>query len=319
MFRSILLILISVLSFSCNSPGKGSLGGWSYITFPIQKDKFKVAVDSLRNKHPENVIPERWQYDSDYWAKDTAHPLEGEVLYLKNDPEEMYFFSYIPIDDDQHKPSTTIALRSVFKNGRWYRDVELDTVEQKNISKRFHKEIIAELEAITNTRSRSEDEIYEEPEHAHEHSGNRSDYVLVDRTKNIEVKKVLSIREKSDSVAETLMHGKFDLSTVQVLEEICGKTKKEDFTMQFFSTTVEELFYRHMASFTNYYMANPGSCLRAKLKESMEEYMAAYAPKDRMKKHLEKEKRILKKAELEHFSPRQMAYLHTLFNSISLQ
>ncbi|KIO75084.1 hypothetical protein TH53_22850 [Pedobacter lusitanus] len=319
MFKNLFFLLIFMCLFSCNYPGKGSLGGWSYFTFPIQKNKFKLAVDSFRKAHPENVIPEKWQYDSDYWQKGTG-ALEGDVLYLNKGREEMYFFSYMPRVEDQNGVSTRIALRSVFKNGKWSRKVELDEVEQKIISKRFHEEIISELESITKTKSKSEHEIYEQSENDYEHSGKRSNLVLViDSTKYSAVKKVLSLREKSDSAATVLMNGKFDVPAVLKLEEICAKVKTDDFTMQSFTTTVEDLFYSHMASFTNYYMANPNSCLRGKLKLSMEEYMSAYAPKDRMKKHLEKNKRILKKAELENFSPKQISFLHALFDNIKLR
>ncbi|WEK21495.1 MAG: hypothetical protein P0Y49_10135 [Candidatus Pedobacter colombiensis] len=321
MLRSFLFLLMCALLFSCNYPDEGSLGGWAFITFPIQKDKFKLAVDSFRNAHPENEIPERWQYDSEYWKGDSAIGIrEGEVLYLKKDHEEMYFFSYIPIDDNHNETSTTIALRSVFRNGTWYRKAVLDPTEQRSISMRFYQNIIAELELITNVKSISENEAYEQPENDHKDSGNKSYFALtVVSNNNRGIKKELSIKEKADSVAAILMYGKFDVSTVHELEKICAKSKSEDLTMQFFTTTVEELFYNHMASFTNYYMANPGSCLRGKLKQSMEEYMSVYAPKDRMKKHVEKENRVLKRAERENFSPKQLAYLHTLFNSISLQ
>ncbi|ETZ21913.1 hypothetical protein [Pedobacter sp. V48] len=316
MFRSFLLLLIPVLLFSCNYPGEGSLGGWASITFPIEKDKFKLAVESFRNANPENEIPERWQYDSEHWTRDVAGIKEGEVLYDKKDQEQMFFFSYIPTDN-QNKTTTTIALRSVFRNGTWHRKKVLDTAEQKRISKQFYEKVVAKLELITNTKSRSEKEKYEQPDNDHEDVGNNSDFVLTVATdKNIEEKKELNIKEKSDSIGAILKHGKFDVSTVNALERICPNS--EDIAMQSFTTTVEDLFYTHMASFTNYYIANPNSCLKAKLKQSMEEYMAAYEAKDRMTKHIEKEKRILKKAEREHFSPKQLTFLHTLLNSINL-
>lgn len=320
MLKKVFFLLISILYFSCNYPEEGSLGGWSYVIIPMQKDKFKLALDSFRKAHPEDVIPEKWQYDSDYWQKDAHLALEGDVLYLKKGPQEMFFFSYIPTAEDQSGFSTTIALRSVFKNGTWYRKAELDTAEQKRLSKRFHEEILAELESITKTKFRSEIEIYEHPESDQKHLGKRSNSaVVIDSSKYPDVKKVLSLREKSDSVAAVLVHGKFDVVTVHILEEICGKLKADDFTMQTFTTTVEDLFYSHMASFTSYYIANPNSCLRGKLKLSMEEYMSAYAPKDRLNKNLEKKKRILKKAELENFSPKQIGFLTALFESINLR
>ena len=140
---------------------------------------------------------------------------------------------------------------------------------------------------------------------------------MIDSYKNIGIKRQLNSKEKSDSIATALIQGKFDISNIQTLEKICAKS--EDLSMQSFPTTVEELFYSHMASFTDYYIANPGSCLKGKLKQSMEEYMAAYEPKDRMKKNAEKENRILKKAEREHFSQKQLNYLHELFSSINLK
>lgn len=317
MFKNLFFLLIFIVIFSCNYPGDGALGGWSYVVFPMQKEKFKLAVDSFRKAHPENVIPEKWQYDSEYWQKDASAPLEGEVLYLKKGGEEMYFFSFIPIGED--RGSTTIALRSVFKNGNWYRRVNFDKAEQKRISKRFYEQILVELESITNTKSKAEPETYEDTENDYQHSSKRSNFVLtIDSTGFPDENKVLSLREQSDSVAEILTNGKFDVAIVLELEEICGKAKTDDFTMQSFTTTVEDLFYYHMASFTNYYLANPNSCLRGKLKQSMEEYMSVYSPKERIKKHLEKKKRILNKAKLENFSPRQIGFISTLFDTINL-
>lgn len=316
MLKFFLLLLIPALLFSCNYPGEGSLGGWAFITFPVQKDKLKLAIDSLRNANPENEIPEKWQYDSEYWKRDAGGLNESEVLYLKTKPEVMFFLSYIPNGNEQNKKSTTIALRSVFRNGSWYRKTDLDTTQQKTISKRFYEEIIAKLELITNTRSASENEIYEQKDKEGAHYESDFD-LMIDSDKNIGIKGQLSIKEKSDSIATVLIHGKFDISAIYTLEQICAKS--EDLTMQFFPTTVEELFYSHMASFTDYYIANPGSCLKEKLKQSMEEYMSAYATKDRIKKNAEKENRILKKAEREHFSQKQLTFLHTLFSSINLK
>lgn len=318
MLKFLLYLLMSVLLFSCNYPGKGSLGGWASITFPVPKDKLKLAIDSLRNTNPENEIPEKWRYDSEYWERDAGGVKEPEVLYIKKQPEEMYFFSYIPMEDNQSKTSTTIALRSVFRNGTWHRKAVLDTTEQRRISRRFYEEIIAKLELITNTKSRSENEEYEQPEIDHGDSGNKSDFVLViDSNKKNRTKKELSIKEKADSIAFKLIHGEFETSSVLELEKVCASSG--DLKMQFFTTTVEELFYSHMANFTNYYMTNPGSCLKEKLKQSMEEYMAAYERKDRKRKQVEKEKRILKKAERENFSPNQIIFLYALFKSINLQ
>jgi hypothetical protein len=315
MFRPVFLLLIGVLLFSCNYPGKGSLGGWALITFPVQKDTFKLAVDSLRNANPENEIPEKWQYDSEYWKRNPGGITESEVLYIKKGQEEMYFFSYIP-RENQNVISTTIALRSVYRNGTWYRKLDIDTMEQKKVSMRFYKEIIAKLELITKTRSRSEKEDYENPDD--ENSSHKPAFFSENVSeKSVYPKKELSLKEKSDGIALKLMNGKFDISAVLLLEKICAQP--QDLTMQFFTTTVEELFYSHMASFINYYIANPGSCMEGKLKQSMEEYMSAYEPKNRMQKHIEKQGRIFKKAKRENLSPKQLAYLQTLFDSINLK
>jgi hypothetical protein len=318
-FKKVLLLLISTLILSCNYPGKGSLGGWAFVVIPIHKSKFKLAVDSFRKAHPENVIPEKWQYDSDYWQKDGHDYLEGEVLYLNKGREEMFFFSYIPINEDREGASTTIALRSVFTNGAWHRKLDLDTEEQKRLSRRFRKEILAELESITNTEFRLETEKFEQPVDDDKNSGKTSDFELViDTSKYSGVKKVLSLREKSDSIASVITHGKFNVANILVLEDLCEKVKTNDFTMQTFTTTVEDLFYGHMASFTDYYIAYPNSCLSAKLKLSMAEYMSAYAPEDRLHKNLDNKKRILEKAKRENMSLQQIGYLNELFDSINL-
>lgn len=315
MFKSFLFLLITALLFSCNYPGKGSLGSWALITFPVKKDKFKLAVDSLRNANPENEIPERLQYDAEYWKKSPGGIKESEVLYVKKEKEEMYFFSYIP-NDNQNISTTTIALRSIFRNGTWFRKADLDTIEQKKTSSRFYEEIVAKLELITKTRSRSENENYENFDN--EDKPNQSNLVLkVNLDKSIHAKTGSSIKEKSDSIANKVINGKFDISSVLLLEKICAKS--ENLTMQSFSAIVEELFYSHTASFANYYMENPGSCMEGKLKQSMEEYMAAYKPDERIKKFAEKKFRILKKAKRENFSLKELSYLYKLFDSINLK
>jgi len=127
------------------------------------------------------------------------------------------------------------------------------------------------------------------------------------------------LRERSDSVAAVLAHGQFDLATVSALEAICAEAKTDDINMQSFTTTIEDLFYSHLASFTTYYIANPNSCLREKLKPSMEEYMSAYPPKDRSIKNFEKRERVLKKAKIENPSRKKIGFLRALFDSVTLQ
>ena len=318
MYRSYSYLLVVICLISCNYPGAGALGGWARIQFPVQKSKLKFGIDSLRKASWENEIPERFQYDSEYWIRDSPY-LEGEVLYCK-DLDEMYFFSYLPNVEGQRDSSITIALRSVFRNGHWHRKDDFSIAEQKEVLWQFTGHIITPLEQLIGVKSRAEADTYELADLNNENSKIKSNVGLtVIAEGNVDIKRGLSLKEKADSAALTLLKGKFDLSTVHVLEQICADAKPEDLTMQFFTTTVEELFYSHMASFTDYYIVNPGSCLKAKLKQSMEEYMSAYPVEKRPIKNMEKEHRILTKARREHFRPKQLVFLQTLFRSVNLK
>jgi len=81
--------------------------------------------------------------------------LKSRTFYFKNDPEEMYYVTFKGDSAMLADPSkTTIAIRLINRSGpKWFKYVELDTIERKRIEERFDKEIILRLEGYPKTKS----------------------------------------------------------------------------------------------------------------------------------------------------------------------
>ena len=140
---AILFAMMVILS-QCNI-GAGTLGSFDDRRFSLQKSDFLTVFDSLTEKQ----IPDKWK-DTAASIENTYDFLANDVtcLYLKDNPEEMYFVSY-----QGNSKFTVISVRSVFRNGRWAVKGDLDDEEIDRIETRFDKEIINKIEGRTRTKA----------------------------------------------------------------------------------------------------------------------------------------------------------------------
>ncbi len=143
--KNLVLILFSIIFLvSC-----GTLGGFEIITFPVSKNKVNSAIDSLYKNFPEYKIPEKWKELND-WQDRGYGFLDSRIFYFKSTPEEMYYVSFIDMEDDSTKQDvqlqTSLSIRAVSKGEKkWWLHKELNAKEQKRIENRFKKEIISKL------------------------------------------------------------------------------------------------------------------------------------------------------------------------------
>jgi hypothetical protein len=150
----IFLLIFSLLS--CD----GTLGGFKTRSFPVSKQKLVIAIDRLYKEYPEYKIPEKWKkYDS--WQKRNYGFLDTRIFYLKNNPEEMYYISFIGDGNDSiqiDKNSISIAIRSVFmkKNMSWLHEKDFNESEKRRIENRLTIDIISKLEKYTGVKSSME-------------------------------------------------------------------------------------------------------------------------------------------------------------------
>ena len=125
----------------------GTLGGFEIITLPASESKLNSAIDSLYKNFPEYKIPTKWNYLND-WEDRGYGFLDGKIFYFNNDPEEMYYVSFIHDDSviDTLHPETRLSIRAVNKGQRkWLLKKDLNGSEQKRIIERFKNEIISKL------------------------------------------------------------------------------------------------------------------------------------------------------------------------------
>ena len=129
-----------------------ALGRWPERTFPISKKKLTVAISQLYDQNVEYKVPSKWIEEDSSEIKSYFY-LPSTTFYFKENPEEMYFVTFIGDDKmlvDSSK--TIIAIRSVnYGGGKWFRYDDESPAEQVRIEKRFDKEIISKLELFTGT------------------------------------------------------------------------------------------------------------------------------------------------------------------------
>lgn len=154
--KIIFTFLLILTLISCD----GTLGGFNTRIFPVSKEKLVIAIDSLYKENPKLYIPEKWK-ENDSWKKRGYGFLDTRIFYLKNDPEEMYYISFIGDSNDSiqtNNNSTSIAIRAVYTNRfrKWFYEEEFDENEKERIENRFDKEIISKLEKYTGVKTRTE-------------------------------------------------------------------------------------------------------------------------------------------------------------------
>ena len=134
-----------VILYSCKM-GAGTLGGFEDNVFPVSKKRLDNAIDSLYKEFPQYKIPEKW-IDLDNWSARGYDFLESNIFYFKDNPEEMYYVTYIGDQETlQDTTKVTIAIRAVIYGRRpWLLHEDLSEKDRQRISKRFKEEIISRL------------------------------------------------------------------------------------------------------------------------------------------------------------------------------
>ncbi|REH00760.1 hypothetical protein [Flavobacterium aquicola] len=135
----------------------GTLADFKIISFPTSKKKLEIAIDSLYSNYPEYRMPEKWK-EHDSWSKRGYDFLESRIFYFKNEPEEMYYVTFVG-EEETLKDTThiDIAISSVYRRrtGNWNEE-DFDKEEKIRIQTRFKREIISKLEKYTKTKAKEE-------------------------------------------------------------------------------------------------------------------------------------------------------------------
>ncbi|HEV8511759.1 MAG TPA: hypothetical protein VGQ59_00690 [Cyclobacteriaceae bacterium] len=148
-------ILFSVFILGSCAIGGGTLGGFPPIYFPTSKVNLEHAMDSLFLKYPQYSIPEKWK-EKDNWSQRGYDFLESRIFYFKNDPEELYYVTFIG-DQVMLRDTTkvSIAIRAVDSESKtWQKYDELNDQQRSRIERRFHNEIIKKLETFSKCKSK---------------------------------------------------------------------------------------------------------------------------------------------------------------------
>jgi hypothetical protein len=140
-------VLVFFLFVACDiGIGAGTLGGVGFL-FPTSKERMEKAVDSVFLNYPEYRIPEKWE-ELDSWSERGFGFLESEIFYFGNEPEEMYYVTYVGDKKMLSDPGNVrIGIRSINKGDvRWISYQNLDQVERERIISRFNKEVVSKIE-----------------------------------------------------------------------------------------------------------------------------------------------------------------------------
>ena len=153
--KKILFISVICCTICCLITSCGTLGGiGDGIYFHTSKKKLDIALDSLFNQHPEYIVPTEWKQFNN-WSARGYDFLESKIFYFKNQPEEMYYVTFIGDSITLLDTSKIgIGIQAINKgNYKWELDSDLDSKERKRILKRFDDEIISKLMEYTKVRT----------------------------------------------------------------------------------------------------------------------------------------------------------------------
>jgi hypothetical protein len=134
-------------AFALSSPLRLAL---DRVKFKVPEKTIQHAIDSLYRTHPEYVVPEKWESKTELWMKNYSF-LKTVIFYFHNDPEEMYYVTFVKAGTGGNLNHTRLAVRAVQTEETkttWKNHEELSTEEQKRIQKRFVDEIVSKLETI---------------------------------------------------------------------------------------------------------------------------------------------------------------------------
>ena len=144
------LFTLLFLTFSgCNYFGAGTLGGFDNRTFATSKTNLERTIDTLYSINPDLKIPDKWK-DLDNWSEQGYDFLESRIFYFKNEPEEMYYVTFIG-DSTMlaNLNEVTIAIRAVnIGNGTWKLEEDFNQAEKNRIQRRFDAEVTSKLKKL---------------------------------------------------------------------------------------------------------------------------------------------------------------------------
>ena len=144
----ILLCCFCSLIAACDTAGQ--IGDTA--NFKTSHPILEVAIDSLYIQHPEYKTPQKWAQYNSLAIKPLPYMFK-KIFYFKSNPEEMYYVSLI--DDSVMTGDTSqtgLAIRAVYRGGGWLQEDKFNYKEQKQIQRRFNKEIISKLKGYTKAK-----------------------------------------------------------------------------------------------------------------------------------------------------------------------
>jgi len=149
-----LLYLLSLVLLNACDYSAGALGGFPNRTFPISKRRLEITIDTLYSLNPKFKVPGNWESADSSMIKSYSY-LESRTFYFKNDPEEMYYVTFVgDAETFNDTTKTPIAIRAVNRGGsKWYKYRDLDDKEKAKIESRFDLEIIHRIEIYTKTKA----------------------------------------------------------------------------------------------------------------------------------------------------------------------
>lgn len=138
--------------------GAGTLGGFDERVFPTSKMRLAKAIDSLYKEYDTYKLPVKWKHLDD-WHERGYDFLDSRIFYFRNQPEEMYYISFIGMPEDSalNERSGTIAIRAVCDSASgWILEENTSRSQKRRIEDRFDSEIIAKLERYTGVKATRE-------------------------------------------------------------------------------------------------------------------------------------------------------------------
>ena len=145
---NICIFLTSLIIFSC-----GTLGGFDTRSFLVKKSELNKAFDTLYSKFPKYKIPNKWEKFDD-WQERGYDFLDARLIYFENNPEEMYYLTFIGDSIQSNSYTSVISIRAVCNgSAKWLLVSDFSKKEKERIEKRFDKEIIFKLESYLNIKS----------------------------------------------------------------------------------------------------------------------------------------------------------------------
>ena len=131
----------------------GTLGGFDFRRFPVDKYKLELAVDSLFTLDSTLKMPNNWKRLDD-WEERGYDFLDTRIFFFKKSPVEMYYVSFIGDSSLWAKSDhSEIAIRAIGTGAGWTLEENISENERERIENRFDKNIIKRLEVLLNVKA----------------------------------------------------------------------------------------------------------------------------------------------------------------------